>query len=80
MPQPSAGGSPRVSSNGHYQHRQLPGSGGDNSPSPQTKAKADGGQARKSSPGTQRKSPLTQSGVSADSESRDSLPDLPPRE
>lgn len=76
MPQPSVGGSPHVSSsNGHYQHRQLPGD-----KSPQVKGKADGGRARKSSPGTQRKSTLTQPGAPATSESRDNLPDLPPRE
>ena len=75
VPQPSLGGTPHVSSNSHYQHRQLPGD-----KSPQIIAKVDGGRARKSSPGTQRKSPLAQSGASTTSESRDSVPDLPPRE
>ena len=73
VPQPSPGGSPYVISNGYYQQRQVV------NKSPQVKTKADGSRARKSSPGSQRKTPLTQSAATT-SESRDEVPDLPPRE
>ena len=75
VPQPTVDGGSKVSSNQHYYHQKVL---SERQPAVKPKADISGlGRARKSSPASQRRSPLTKS---TSTEDQDEVPDLPPRE